>query len=221
MLHPRRLEREEPKGCTWVMVKEGAKGQRSGIQHRHKEIEGSQVVWKIDLDQGVVQWLSCIWLCNFMGYSTPGFSVLHHLQEFAQIHVYWVGDAIKPSYPLPPSSPFAFSPSQHQDLFPVSALFASGGQSVGASSSALVLPVNIQGWFPLGLTGLISCYPRDSQESSPAPQFKGISSSSLSPLYGPSLTSIYDYWKNHSFDYIDLLSAKWWLCFIMHHLGLS
>ena len=156
-----------------------------------------------------------------MGYSTPGFPVLHHLQEFAQIHVYWVSDAIEPSYPLPPSSPFAFGPSQHRDLFPVNALFASGGQSVGASSSALVLPVNIQGWFPLGLTGLISCYPRDSQESSPAPHFKGINSSSLSPLYGPTLTCIYDYWKNHSFDYIDLLSAKWWLCFIMHCLGLS
>ena len=83
-----------------------------------------------------------------MGYSTPGFPVLHHLQEFAQIHVYWVSDAIEPSYPLPPSSPFAFGPSQHQDLFPVNALFASGGQSVGASSSALVLPVNIQGWLP-------------------------------------------------------------------------
>ena len=56
--------------------------------------------------------------------------------------------------------------------FPMSQLFASGGQSPGASASASVLPMNIQGWFPLGLTALISWGIRDSQESSPASQFK-------------------------------------------------
>ena len=70
--------------------------------------------------------------------------------------------------------------------FPVSWLFTSGGQSIGAS--ALVLPRNIQGWFPLGLTALIFCHPRDSQESSLAPQFKHINSLALSFLYGPTLT---------------------------------
>ena len=60
-----------------------------------------------------------------------------------------------PSYPLPSSSPFAFSLSQKQS-FPVSWLFTSGGQSVGASALASVLPVNIEGWIPLELTGLIS-----------------------------------------------------------------
>ena len=64
--------------------------------------------------------------------------------------------------------------------FPMSLLFASDGQSIGASAS--VLPVNIQGWFPLGLTSLISLQLRDSQESSPAPQFKSINSSVLSFL---------------------------------------
>ena len=59
---------------------------------------------------------------------------------------------------------------------PVSWLIASGGQSIGASAAASVLPVNIQDWFPLGLTGLISCSPGNSQESSPAPQFKSINS---------------------------------------------
>ena len=49
----------------------------------------------------------------------------------------------------------------------VSQLLASSGQSTGASALAPVLPMNIQGWFPLGLTGLSSCCPRDSQESSP------------------------------------------------------
>ena len=83
--------------------------------------------------------------------------------------------------------------------FPMSWLFALGGQSTGVSASASVLPINIQDWFPLGLTGS-PCSPRDSQESSPTPQFKSISSSALSLLYGPTLTSIHDYWKNHSFD---------------------
>ena len=56
-------------------------------------------------------------LCNSMDCGMPGFPVLHYLQEFAQIHVHWDGDAIQPSHPLPPSSPFAFNLSQHQGLF--------------------------------------------------------------------------------------------------------
>ena len=88
-----------------------------------------------------------------MNCSTPGFPVLRYLPEFAQTHIHWVGDAIQPSRPLSPPSPPAFSLYQHQS-FPMNWLFASGGQSIGAS--ALVLPVNIQGWLPLGLTGLIS-----------------------------------------------------------------
>ena len=67
--------------------------------------------------------------------------------------------------------------------FPMSRLFASGGQSISTSVLASVLPMNIQDWFPLGLTGLISWCPRDSQESSSAPQFKSINSSVLSLLY--------------------------------------
>ena len=78
-----------------------------------------------------------------------------------------------------------------------------GGQSTGASASATVLPVNIQDWFALKLTGLSS---RDSQESSPASQFYSIKSSALRLLYSPTLTSVHDYWKNHSYDYLDL----WW-----------
>ena len=88
--------------------------------------------------------------------------------------------------------------------FPMSRLFASGGRSIGASTSASVLPMNIQGWFPLDWLIWSPCSPRDSQESSPAPQFKSIDSSALSLFYGPTLTSVHDYWKNHSFDYIDL-----------------
>ena len=81
----------------------------------------------------------------------------------------------------------------------VSQPFTWSGQSIGTSASASVLPMNIQDWFPLGLTGLISC-PRDFQESSLTPQFKSINSLTLSFLYGPTLTAIHDYWENHSFD---------------------
>ena len=81
--------------------------------------------------------------------------------------------------------------------FPMSQFFASGGQSNEASpsASASVLPMNIQDWSPLGWTGWISLQSKDSQESSPAPQFKSINSSVLSFLYSTTFTSIHDYWK--------------------------
>ena len=83
--------------------------------------------------------------------------------------------------------------------FPMSQFFTSGGQNIGVSVSASVLPMNIQVWFPLGWTGLILS-PRDSQESSLTPQFKSINSLALSFVYSANLISIHDYWKNHSFD---------------------
>ena len=99
--------------------------------------------------------------------------------------------------------------------FPISQFFASGGQSIGVSASESVLPMNIQNWFPLGWTGWISLQPpRDSQESSPTPQFKSINSLALSFLYDPTLTSIHDYWKNQSFDRRNLVSKVMSLLFI-------
>ena len=114
-----------------------------------------------------VQWLKslasfcsvapwCRTLCNPVDCSTPGFPVLHHLLELAQTHVHWTGDAIQPYYPLSfPSRP-AFNLSQHQGLFswvdsshPILQCWSTG-------TSASVLPINIQDWFPLGLTSLIS-----------------------------------------------------------------
>ena len=80
-------------------------------------------------------------LCNPTDCSTPGFPVLHPLPEFTEIHARRVGDAIQPSHPL--SSPFPTAIIPASGSFPVSQLFASGGQSMGASAS--VLPVNIQG----------------------------------------------------------------------------
>ena len=84
--------------------------------------------------------------------------------------------------------------------FPMSEFFTLSGQSTGVSASASALPMNIQDWFPLGLTVVSPCSPRDSQESSPTPQFKSINCSVLSFLYSPTPTSKHDHWKNPSFD---------------------
>ena len=139
--------------------------------------------------------------CDPMDCSAPGFLVLHYFLEFAQIHVHWVNDAIQPSHPLLPPFPFALNLSKHHSLF----------QWVGSSPQvAKVLELQLQQqslqwifrvdflkdwlvWSP--------CSPKDSQESSPTPQFKSINPSVFNFLYGPTLISIHNYWKNHSFDY--------------------
>ena len=153
-----------------------------------------------------------------MGCSTPGFPVLHYLLEFAQTHVHWFSDAIQPSHSL---LPLLLLPSVFPTIrvFPISQLSASDGQRIRASASASVLPMYIQGWFPLGLSDLITLL------------FKGLSkvTSSTTVLRHqffstqPSLwsNSQHHTWlleKNHSFDYMDL---KWCLCFLMHCLDLS
>ena len=101
------------------------------------------------------------------------------------------------------SHPFSFCLQSFpaSESFPMSQLFTSGSQSTGAS--APVVPMSVQGWFPLGLLVWSSYSLRGSQESSVALQFESINSLVLSFLYGPTLTSVYDYWKNHSFDYTD------------------
>ena len=185
-----------------------------------------------------------------MDCSTPGFPVHHHLPEFAKTHVHWVGDAIQPSHPLLPCSPFAFSLSQHQSLFPMSWLFASGGQVLElqhesfqwifgidflwnwlvwtacfpvvvllvTQSCLFLTPQTVAHHIPLSMGfsrqeywgGLPFPSPRDlpdpgiepgspawqsdtlpselqsflSQNSSPAPQFKGINSLALSLFFG-------------------------------------
>ena len=142
-------------------------------------------------------------LCDLMDCNAPGFPVLHYLLEFAQSHLLspWCHST---SCPLSSPSPAAFNLSQHQGLF----------QWVSSSHQvARVLEFQLQHqsfqwivrvdflwdwlvWSP--------CCPRDSQESSPTPQFKSISSLVLRFIYGPTLTSMSDYWKNQSFDYMDL-----------------
>ena len=83
-------------------------------------------------------------LCDPVDCSAPGFPVLHHLLEFAHIHIHQVGDAAQPSRPLWPSALPALNLSQPSGSFPMSWLFASGGQSIGALALASVIPVNIQ-----------------------------------------------------------------------------
>ena len=91
-------------------------------------------------------------LCNHMNCSTPGLPVHHQHLEFTQTHVHRVSDAIQPSHPLSSPSPPASNPSQHQS-FPMSQLFAWGGQSMGVSTSASFLPKNTQDWSPSEWTG--------------------------------------------------------------------
>ena len=139
-----------------------------------------------------------------MDCSTPGLPVHHQLPELTQTHVCWVSDAIQPSHPLSSPSPPALSLSQHQYLFKwVSSLH----------QVAKVLEFQLQHqsfqWTPrthLLWDGLLGspCSPRDSQESSPTPQFKSISSSVLNFLYSPTVTSIHDHWKDCSLDWTDL-----------------
>ena len=90
------------------------------------------------------------------GLQRAGLPDPHQLPEFAQVYVHWIGDAIQPSHASVILFSLCLQYFQVSGSFPVSQIFASGGQSIGASASASVLPVSIQGWFPLGFTGLIA-----------------------------------------------------------------
>ena len=143
---------------------------------------------------------SCPTLCDPMNCSMLDLPGHHQLLEFTQTHVHWVGDVIQPSHPLSSPSPPTFNLSQHQGLFKwVSSLH----------QVAKVLEFQLQHqsfqWTPrtdLLQDGLVAspCSPRDSQESSPTPQFKSTNSSALSFLHSPTLTSIHDHRENHSLD---------------------
>ena len=136
-----------------------------------------------------------------MDCSTPGFPIVHYLPEFAQTHAHWIGDTLQLSHPLSFPSLLRFSAS---GSFPMSHFLASGGQSIGASASTSVLPMNTQNWFPLGFTGLISLLSKRllrvfSSTTVQKPQFFGTQPSLWS-------NSHIHTWllENHSFDYMDL-----------------
>ena len=147
---------------------------------------------------------SCPTLCDPRDCSMPGFPVHHQLLELVQTHVHWVSGVTQPSHPLSSPSLPVFNFSQHQGLFQ---------WVVSLHQVAKVLKLQLQRhsfqWilrvdFLSGWLVWSPCYPRDSQESSPIPQFDSINSLVLSLLYGPIILSIYDYWKNCGFDYVDL-----------------
>ena len=137
---------------------------------------------------------SCPILCNPMNRNTPGLPVYHQLLEFTQTHAHRVGDAIQPSHPLSPPSPPTFNLSQHQGLFQ----WVSSLHEVAKVLEFWLQHQSFQ-WTPMthllqdGLVGSPHS-PRDSQESSPTPQFKSINFLALSFHHSPTLTFIHDYW---------------------------
>ena len=147
---------------------------------------------------------SCPTPCHSMDCSTPAFPVHHHLLELAQTRVCWVGDAIQPSHPL--SSPYscAFNLFQYQGLLQ----WVNSLHHVAKIWEFQLQHQPFQQIFRIDFLWdwLVwsPCSPKASQESSPTRVFKSINSLALSFLYGPTLTSIHDYWKNHSFDYMGL-----------------
>ena len=146
---------------------------------------------------------SCPTLCDPMKHSTPGLPVHHQLLELTQTHVHWVGDAIQPSHLLSFPSPPALKSFPASGSYQMSQLFTLGGQSIGVSASTSVLPMNTQDWSPLGWTGWISLQSNGLSRvfsNTTVQKHQFINSSALSFLYSQILTSIYDYWKNHSLD---------------------
>ena len=129
--------------------------------------------------------------CDPMNHSMPGLPIHHQLPSPPKP---MSTESVMPSNL---SSSVIHLSSCHQSFpasgsFQMSQLFASGGQSIGLSASTSVPPMNTQDWSPLGWVWP-PCSPRDSQESSPTPQFKSINSSALSFLHSPALTSIHDH----------------------------
>jgi len=131
----------------------------------------------------------CPTLCNLMNWT-----ISQSLLKFMSIELVMPSN----SHRLSPTS-LVLNLSQHQ-VFSNESTLPICGQSIAASAS--VLPKNIQSEFPLGLIDLLAS--KGLSESSPEPQFESTNSSVLRHLYGPILTSVHDYWKTHSFDYMDL-----------------
>ena len=137
-----------------------------------------------------------------LDYSNPEvFIHFHHqLPELTHTHAHRVNDAIQPSHPLSSPYPPAFNLSQHQGLFQ----WVSSSHQVAKVLELWLQHQSFQWIFRTDFleNGLVGspCSPRDSQESSPTPQFTSISPSVLSLFCCPTLTSIHDYWENHSLD---------------------
>ena len=144
---------------------------------------------------------SCPTLCDPINHSTPGLPVYHQLQEFTQTHAHRVSDAIQPSHPL--SSPSLLPPTPPSiRVFPSESTLCIRWPKYWSFSFSISPSNEHPGLISFRMDWLVGspCSPRDSQESSPTPQFKSINSSALSFLHSPSVTSTHDHWKNHSPD---------------------
>ena len=153
-------------------------------------------------------------LCDLMNCSTSGFPVLHCFLEFVQAHAHWVSDAIQPFHSL---LPLLLLPS----IFPSIRVFSNEWAlhirwpKYWSFSSSISPPNDYTGLISFKIDWLdLLAVQGTLQESSPAPQFESISSLTLNLLYGPTLTSVQDYWKNHNFDSMDLCwqsngNVKW------------
>ena len=146
---------------------------------------------------------SYLTLCDPMDCSMPGFPVYYQLLELAQIHVHQVSDDIQPSHPLSPLLLLPPIPPSIRVFSNESVLHIRWPKYWGFSFGIRLFQRIFRTDFLLDGLVWSPCSPRDSQESSPTPQFKSISSSALSFLYGPSLKPIHDYWKNYGFDHMD------------------
>ena len=143
---------------------------------------------------------SCPTFCHFMDCSTPGLPVPRHLSKFGQVHVHCIGDAIQPSHLLMPSSPSALNLSQHRGLFQwvvcsyqMTKILELQLQHQSLQWKSWLISLEID-WFDLfAVQGTLKSLLQHHK-------FKIINSSVLRLLYGPSLTFVHDYWKNHSFD---------------------
>ena len=117
--------------------------------------------------------------------------------------------------------PFYLQSFSASGSFPMSQFLASCGQSIGVSASASVLPMNIQGWFPLGLIGLISLQSKGLLRVFSNTRFQKHQVFDTQSSYGPTPTSIPDYWKNHSFDYKNVNKVMSLLFNTLYRLTLS
>ena len=148
-----------------------------------------------------LNFMAAITICSDFGApKNKVWHCFHCLLEFAQVHVHWVGNAIQPPHPLS-SLLLCLQSFPASGSSPESRLFASGGQSIGVSVPSSTLPMNIQGWFPLGLTGLISLQSKGlsrvfSSSTTQKQKFFG-----AQPSLCPTLTWLME---NHSSDYTDL-----------------
>ena len=156
--------------------------------------------WTTEMTEKIavaIQLPSCMWLLVTLWTAEHQTSLSFTIPRVCSNSRHWVNDAIQPSHPLSSSSPPAVPAS---GSFPITQFFASGGQSIGVSASTWVFPMNTQDWSPLGWTGWISLQSKGLSRVFSNTTVQNLNCLVLSFLPSPTLTSIYDHWKNYSLD---------------------